>query len=74
MTTVANTPGGDNHLEGPVSGPLESPTTPGGLAKTNARRTLGLFAVIGAATQTKIYDLRRFVGRREVEPKPDKVG
>lgn len=47
MTTVANTPGGDNHLEGPVSGPLESPTTPGGLAKTNARRTLGLFAVIG---------------------------
>ncbi len=34
----------------------------------------GLFAILGAAIQVKIYrDLRRYVGRREVKPQPDKV-
>jgi MFS family permease len=35
----------------------------------------GLFAVLGAMMQIKIYhDLRRHVGHREVKPEPDKVG
>ncbi|SNS38196.1 FecCD family ABC transporter permease [Rhodococcoides kyotonense] len=47
MTQVASKTGDPGHLEEPVAGQLESPTTPGGLAKTNARRTLGLIVVVG---------------------------
>lgn len=35
----------------------------------------GFFAIIGVLLQFRIYrDLRAYVGRREVQPKPDKVG
>lgn len=47
MTTAENKAGGSGHLEEPVAGQLESPTSPGGLAATNARRTVGLLVVLG---------------------------
>jgi MFS family permease len=35
----------------------------------------GFFALIGALVEIRIYrDLRAYVGRRQVEPKPDKAG
>lgn len=47
MTTVENKAGDPAQVEEPASGQLESSSTPGGLAKTNARRTAGLILVIG---------------------------
>jgi iron complex transport system permease protein len=46
MATVTSKTDDPGHLDEPVAGQLESPTTPGGLAKTNARRTLGLLVVV----------------------------
>ncbi len=45
MTTVVKA-GDSGDPEAPVAGRLETPSTPGGLAKTNARRTAGLVVVI----------------------------
>lgn len=47
MTTVVKKSDDFDSREAPVAGQLECPATPGGLARTNARRTLGLFFVIG---------------------------
>lgn len=47
MTTVSKKSGDPDRSVDPGRGQLDSPTAPGGLAKTNARRTLGLLVVIG---------------------------